>query len=69
MFLNIPDPLLSREATFLFYEELNETLPRPARGNAWPCIISFPLDNLIDFFKEYIQGFKEKVMRLKEKNL
>ena len=53
MFLDIPDPPLDREATFSLCEELSEASPRVTRGSAWPRIISFPLDNLIDFFKEY----------------
>ena len=68
MSLDIPDPPLDREATSSPCEELSEALPRPARGNARPRIISFPLDNLINFFKKYTQGFKEKVTRPKEKN-
>ena len=51
--LNIPDPQLDREATFSPCEKLSKALPRPACGNARPRIISFPLDNLINFFKEY----------------
>ena len=69
MSLDILDPPLNREATFLPCEEFSEALPKPARGNAWPCIISFPLHNLINFFKEYTQGFKKKVTRPKEKDL
>ena len=65
--LNIPNPPLDREATSSPYEELNETFPRAARGSARPRIISFPLNNLINFFKKYTQGFKEKVTRPKEK--
>ena len=53
MFLNIPDPPLDREATSSPYEEFSEAFPRVARGSAWPRIISFPLDNLINFFREY----------------
>ena len=68
IFLDIPDPL-DREATSSLCEELSEASPRATRGSAWPRIISFPLDNLIDFFKEYTQGFKEKATRPKEKNL
>ena len=60
--LNIPNPPLDHKATFSPYEKLNETLPKATRGNARPCIISFPLDNLIDFFKEYTQGFKENLL-------
>ena len=67
MSLNIPDPPLDREATFSLCEELSKAFPRAARGSARPRIISFPLDNLINFFKEYTQGFKEKVARPKEK--
>ena len=51
--LNILNPPLDREATSFPYKKFNKTSPRAARGNAWPCIISFPLDNLINFFKEY----------------
>ena len=53
IFLNIPNPPLDREATFSPYEKLNEASPRVTHGSARPCIISFPLDNLINFFKEY----------------
>ena len=67
MSLDIPDPL-DREATSSPCEEFSEALPRVARGSARPRIISFPLDNLIDFFKEYIKGFMEKVTRPKEKD-
>ena len=65
--LNIPDPPLDREATFSPCEEFNEASLRAARGSVWPCIIFFPLDDLINFFKEYTQGFKKKVTRPKEK--
>ena len=65
--LNILNPPLDRKVTFSLYEKLNEASPRAARGSAWPRIISFPLDNLINFFKKYTQGFKKKVTRLKEK--
>ena len=68
MFLDILDPPLDREATSFPCEKLNEASPKVARGSARPCIISFPLDDLIDFFKEYTQGFKEKATRPKEKN-
>ena len=54
MFLDIPDPPLDREVIFLLYEKLSEALPKAARGSAWPRIIFFPLDDLINFFKEYI---------------
>ena len=67
--LDIPNPPLDREATSSLYEEFNKTSPRPAHGNARPRIISFPLDNLINFFREYTQGFKEKVTRSKDKDL
>ena len=53
IFLDIPDPPLDREATSSLCEKLSEASPRAARGSAWPRIIFFPLDNLIDFFKEY----------------
>ena len=53
MFLDIPDPPLDREATSSLCEEFSEAFPRVARGSAWPRIISFPLDDLVDFFKEY----------------
>ena len=66
MFLDILDPPLDREATSSPCEELSEALPRLARGNAWPRIISFPLDDLVNFLKEYTQGFKEKATRPKE---
>ena len=69
MSLNILNPLLDREATSSLYEELSKASPRPARGNARPRIISFPLDDLIDFLKEYTQGFKKKITRPKEKDL
>ena len=68
MSLDILNPPLDREATSSPYEELSETFPRAARGNARPRIISFPLNNLINFFKEYTQGFKEKATWPKEKN-
>ena len=67
MFLNILNPPLDREATSSLYEELSEASPRAACGSAWPRIISFPLDNLVDFFKEYTQGSKEKVTQPKER--
>ena len=51
--LNIPDPPLDREATFSPCKKLSEALPRAPRKDARPRIISFPLDDLIDFFKEY----------------
>ena len=63
-----PGPPLNREATFSPCKELSEASPRAARGSAWPRIISFPLDDLINFFKEYTQGFKEKVTWPKEKD-
>ena len=53
MFLDILDPPLDRETTFSPCEELTEALPRAGRGSVWPRIIFFPLDDLIDFFKEY----------------
>ena len=53
MFLDILDPPLDREATFSPCEELNKAFPRAARGSARPRIIFFPLNNLINFFKEY----------------
>ena len=65
--LDILNPLLDREATFSPCKKLNKTFPRVTRGSARPRIISFPLDNLINFFKEYTQGFKEKVTRPKKK--
>ena len=68
MSLDIPDPPLDREATSLPCEELSEASPRPARGDVRPRIISFPLDDLVDFLREYTQGFKEKATRPKEKN-
>ena len=68
IFLNILNPPLDREATFSLCEKLNKALPRITRGNARPRIISFPLDDLINFFKKYTQGFKEKITRPKEKN-
>ena len=63
MFLDIFDLPLDREATFSPCEKFSENLPRLARGNARLCIIFFPLDDLINFFKEYTLGFKEKVTR------
>ena len=69
IFLDIPDPPLDREATFSPCEEFSEALPRAPREDAWPRIISFPLDDLVDFFRKYTQGFKGKVTRPKEKNL
>ena len=68
MFLDILNPPLDYEAIFSLCEKFNETSQRPACGNTWPRIIFFSLDNLIDFLKEYTQGFKEKDTRLKEKN-
>ena len=53
MSLDILNPPLDREAIFSPCEELNETSPRAPRENARPCIISFPLDNLVNFFKKY----------------
>ena len=67
MSLDIPDPPLDREATSSPCEELSEASPRVARGSARPRIIFFPLDDLVDFFREYTQGFKEKVTRPKER--
>ena len=52
IFLDIPDPL-DREAISSPCEEFSEAFLKAARGSAWPRIISFPLDNLINFFKEY----------------
>ena len=69
MSLDIPDPPLDREATSSPCEELSEASPRAPREDAWPRIISFPLDDLVNFFREYTQGFKEKVTRPKEKDL
>ena len=68
IFLDILNPSLDRKVTFSPCKKLSKTSPRPARGNAWPRIISFPLDNLINFFKKHTQGSKEKVTRPKEKN-
>ena len=62
MSLDIPDPPLDREATSLPYKELNKALPKAARGSARPRIISFSLDDLINFFKEYTQGFKKNFL-------
>ena len=67
MSLDIPDPPLDREATSSPCEKLSEASPRVAGGNARPRIISFPLDNLANFFKEYTQGSKEKATRPKER--
>ena len=53
IFLNILDPPLDREATSSPCEELSEASPRVAGGSARPRIISFPLNDLIDFFREY----------------
>ena len=53
MSLDIPDPPLDREATSSPCEEFSKASPRVACGSARPRIISFPLDDLIDFFKEY----------------
>ena len=53
MFLDIFDPPLDREAIFSPREELNETSPRLAREDARPRIIFFPLNNLINFLREY----------------
>ena len=53
MFLDILNPPLDREATFSPCEEFSEASQRVARGSARPRIIFFPLDDLINFFKEY----------------
>ena len=53
IFLDILNPSLDREATFFPCEEFNETLSRVPREDTRPRIISFPLDDLINFFKEY----------------
>ena len=66
--LNILNPPLDREPTSSPYEKLDKTSPKAARRNAWPRIISFPLNNLMNFFKKYTQRFKEKVTRPKKKN-
>ena len=66
--LDIPNPPLDRKVTSSPYKELNKALPRAPRKDTRPRIISFPLDNLINFFKEYTQGFKEKVTRPKERD-
>ena len=68
MSLDILDPPLDREAIFFPCEEFSEASPRAPREDVRPRIISFPLDDLIDFFKEYTQGFKEKVTRPKERD-
>ena len=67
--LDILNPPLDRETTFSLCKEFNKALPRASRKDTRPRIISFPLDNLINFFKEYTQRFKEKVTRPKEKDL
>ena len=59
MFLDIPDPL-DREAVFSPCEELSEASPRVARGSARPRIISFPLDDLIDFLENILKGLKRR---------
>ena len=53
MSLDIPDPPLDCEATFSLCKKLSEVLPRAPREDVRPRIISFPLDDLINFFKEY----------------
>ena len=68
MFLDIFNPPLDREATSSPCEKLSEASPKAARGSARPRIISFPLDDLINFFKKHTQGFKEKVTRPKERD-
>ena len=68
MSLDIPDPPLDREAISSPCEELSEASPRAPREDARPRIISFPLDDLADFFREYTQGSKEKVTRPKERD-
>ena len=68
MSLDIPDPPLDREATFSPCEKLSEASPRVPREDARPRIISFPLDDLADFFKKHTQGSKEKVTRPKERD-
>ena len=67
IFLDILNPL-DREATSSPCEKLSEASLKAARGSARPRIISFPLNNLINFFKKYTQRFTEKVTRPKEKN-
>ena len=66
--LDILNPPLDREAISLPCEEFSKTSLKAARGSARPCIISFSLDDLADFFKEYTQGFKEKVTRPKKRD-
>ena len=68
MSLDILDPPLDREATFSPCEEFSEVSPRVPREDARPRIIFFPLDDLVDFFREYTQGSKEKVTRPKERD-
>ena len=59
---DIPNPPpLDREATSLPCEELNKASPKAARGSARPRIISFPLDDLANFFREHTQGSKENL--------
>ena len=60
--LDIPNSPLDREATSSPCEKLSETSPKAARGSARPRIISFPLDDLTNFFKEYTQGSKENLL-------
>ena len=53
MFLDILNPPLDRKVTFSPCKKLSEALPRVSREDARPRIIFFPLNNLINFFKEY----------------
>ena len=54
IFLDIFNPPLDREVISSLCEELSKALPRAPREDVRPLIISFPLDDLINFFREYI---------------
>ena len=51
--LDIPNPPLDRKTISSLYEKLNEASPKATCGSARPRIISFPLNNLTNFFKKY----------------
>ena len=51
--LDILNPPLDREAIFFLCEEFNKAFLRVTYGSVRPRIISFPLNNLINFFKKY----------------
>ena len=67
IFLNIPNPPLDCKATFSPYKKLSETFPRAARGSVRPRIISFPLNDLINFLKNIPKGLKKRPRGLGKK--